>query len=204
MASCTYWHTRHRFGHCRRRIFHRRHYQQCHHHNVWPEKAVGCPIKSAVPVLIQEWRSFWSILLNGKYKISGQCPAYYVSLQQISTGINGGLGQNKTPRHHLKQSWPTYTHRKAKIFLKEQIQTCPDNKVHGANMGPIWGREDPGGPHVGPMNLVIRVLQCLLNHKSALLLWCSCNVCVYLYRTPTDVIPEVKTFSILPVGYQSL
>ena len=21
----------------------------------------------------------------------------------------------------------------------------PDSKVHGANMGPIWGRQDPGG-----------------------------------------------------------
>ena len=31
----------------------------------------------------------------------------------------------------------------------------PDNKVHGANMGPIWGRQDPGGPHVGPMNFAI-------------------------------------------------
>ena len=28
----------------------------------------------------------------------------------------------------------------------------PDSKVQGANMGPIWGRQDPGGPHVGPMN----------------------------------------------------
>ena len=26
------------------------------------------------------------------------------------------------------------------------------SKVHGANMGPIWGRQDPGGPNVGPMN----------------------------------------------------
>ena len=25
----------------------------------------------------------------------------------------------------------------------------------GANMGPIWGRQDPCRPHVGPMNLVI-------------------------------------------------
>ena len=25
-----------------------------------------------------------------------------------------------------------------------------DSKVHGANMGPIWGRQDPGVPHVGP------------------------------------------------------
>ena len=32
-----------------------------------------------------------------------------------------------------------------------------DTKVHGANMGAIWGRQDPGGPHVGPMNFVIWV-----------------------------------------------
>ena len=31
----------------------------------------------------------------------------------------------------------------------------PDSKVHGANMGPIWGRQDSVGPHVGPMNLAI-------------------------------------------------
>ena len=34
----------------------------------------------------------------------------------------------------------------------------PDSKVHGANMGLIWGRQDPGGPHVGPMNLAIWVV----------------------------------------------
>ena len=31
----------------------------------------------------------------------------------------------------------------------------PDSKVHGTNMGPIWGRQDPGGPHVGLMNFAI-------------------------------------------------
>ena len=31
----------------------------------------------------------------------------------------------------------------------------PDSKVHGANMGPIWGQQDPGGPHGGPMNFAI-------------------------------------------------
>ena len=31
----------------------------------------------------------------------------------------------------------------------------PDSKVHGAIMEPIWGRQDPGGPHVGPMNFTI-------------------------------------------------
>ena len=33
----------------------------------------------------------------------------------------------------------------------------PDSKVHGADMGPIWGRQDPGGPHVCPMNFPIWV-----------------------------------------------
>ena len=35
------------------------------------------------------------------------------------------------------------------------VEKSPDSKVRGANMGPIWGRQDPGGPHVGPMNFAI-------------------------------------------------
>ena len=31
------------------------------------------------------------------------------------------------------------------------------SKVYGANMGPIWGRQDPGGPHVGPIIFAIWV-----------------------------------------------
>ena len=31
----------------------------------------------------------------------------------------------------------------------------PESQVDGANMGPSWDRQDPGGPHVGPMNLAI-------------------------------------------------
>ena len=30
----------------------------------------------------------------------------------------------------------------------------PDRKVHGANMGPIWDRQDPGGPHVDQWTLL--------------------------------------------------
>ena len=33
---------------------------------------------------------------------------------------------------------------------------APDIKVHGANIGPTWDLSAPDGPHVGPMNLVIR------------------------------------------------
>ena len=36
-------------------------------------------------------------------------------------------------------------------------QDFPDSRVHGANMGPIWGWQDPGGPQVGPMKFAIWV-----------------------------------------------
>ena len=36
-----------------------------------------------------------------------------------------------------------------------EMSAVPDNKVHGANMGSIWGRQDPGGPHVGPIYFAI-------------------------------------------------
>ena len=32
-------------------------------------------------------------------------------------------------------------------FIQENLKMSPDSKVHGATMGPIWGRHDPGGPH---------------------------------------------------------
>ena len=31
----------------------------------------------------------------------------------------------------------------------------PDRKIHEANMGPLWGRQEPVGTHVGPMNFAI-------------------------------------------------
>ena len=34
------------------------------------------------------------------------------------------------------------------ISLSGYIVTYPE---HGANVGPIWGRQDRGGPHVGPI-----------------------------------------------------
>ena len=40
----------------------------------------------------------------------------------------------------------------------QTVCTCwviPDSKVHGAKMGRTWGRQDPGGPHVGHTNLAI-------------------------------------------------
>ena len=76
----------------------------------------------------------------------------------------------------LTYEWIFSHFRSTKMFHELQLHECqicniyffqelpcasldnPDNpgsKVHGASMGPTWGRQDPGGPHVGPMNLAI-------------------------------------------------
>ena len=56
--------------------------------------------------------------------------------------------------------------------VSRKYEDCPDSKVHGANMVPTWVLSAPDGPHVGPMNLAIRVGQChgcwcivLTNHQ---------------------------------------
>ena len=41
------------------------------------------------------------------------------------------------------------------LFWEHDKCRPPDNKVHGTNMGPIWVRQDPGGPHVDPMNCAL-------------------------------------------------
>ena len=46
----------------------------------------------------------------------------------------------------------------------------PDSNVHGANMGPIWGRQGPCGPHVGPMNFAI------WDGSRLALFWCGFRV----------------------------
>ena len=53
--------------------------------------------------------------------------------------------------------WCYETHSKYIVRLKHSRDAYPNSKVHGAHMGSIWGRQDPGGPHVGPMNFAIWV-----------------------------------------------
>ena len=51
-------------------------------------------------------------------------------------------------------------HRQVLKNAKTSPQLCgvansPDSKVHGANMGPTWGRQDPGVSHVGHVNFAV-------------------------------------------------
>ena len=61
-------------------------------------------------------------------------------------------GSNHHPNGEELPAWKYKTRAVSSFGIFEQF---PDSKVHGANMGPIWGRQDPGGPHVGPMNFAI-------------------------------------------------
>ena len=68
-----------------------------------------------------------------------------------------------------------YQHRRS-IGLP-WLLNYPDSKVHGVNMGPTWVLSPPDGPHVGPMNLAIRVLHMNWNTdvKSLLPVRCGNN-----------------------------
>ena len=46
---------------------------------------------------------------------------------------------------------------KVHLYTETVRWRFPDSKVHGANMRPTWVLSAPGGPHVSPINLVIRV-----------------------------------------------
>ena len=55
------------------------------------------------------------------------------------------------------------------------LSLCPDSKVHEANMGPIWGRQDPGEPHDGPMNFVILVYMMISSNGNIAALLALCE-----------------------------
>ena len=67
---------------------------------------------------------------------SQQClHKYYESIltnNDVNETPNGVSGYNS---YHIEES--------------TNGQPIPDSKVYGANVGPTWGGQDPGGPHVG-------------------------------------------------------
>ena len=88
----------------------------------------------------------------------------YQSCQDANFVIIGYILGCHYDNQRCHQSWRIWHHgnsRFGQLSLQSNvhyIQPHPHSKVHGANMGPIWGRQDPGGPHVGPMNFAIWAL----------------------------------------------
>ena len=58
----------------------------------------------------------------------------------------------------VKKRLPTKMSLNKRWSLTMRMLIYSDSRVHGANMGSIWGRKNPGVPHVGPMNFVIWVI----------------------------------------------
>ena len=55
----------------------------------------------------------------------------------------------------FKMKYDTNVWRTLRFFVMLFYLDIPESKVYWAKMGPIGGRQDPGGPHVGPTNLAI-------------------------------------------------
>ena len=95
-----------------------------------------------------------------------QMDSQWISLTKLLQGISvnslpiGPIMWKAFPCHGLIMWYdpPCWSHIKGNTsqpLNEHNPLTDPDSNVHGANMGPIWGRQDPGGPHVGPMNFAI-------------------------------------------------
>ena len=126
----------------------------------------------------------------------------------ISTGVSN-TPYNRVAVHHKGQT----IHNRDKWWSSGMVQiwvtwpdqlrllkkgTLPDSKVHGVNVGPIWGRQDPDGPHVGSMNFAIldiilkvvqlkiydKVLSKFCNTQSPLWVMKTCIQLSYKHSTP--------------------
>ena len=87
--------------------------------------------------------------------------------------------------------------------------SCPESKVHGANMGPIWGRQDPGGPQVGPMNFVMLGGMEQKSEPSTLeifpvALFSFAGVCLVIFWNLTCHVDDNSCYNHLKIPYKSL
>ena len=86
---------------------------------------------------------------------------YMYFLEKCMEGCNHVFKQPEPPLSSFSQSISCHYAYHFKPILSKKFglfhhcEMNPDSKVPGANMGPIWGRQDPGGPHVDPMNFAI-------------------------------------------------
>ena len=90
--------------------------------------------------------------------------AVWVDLNRNEIPLTGNVCDNNLSATMIRISNTFVTLLHTCLFVN--LINYPDSKVHGANMGPIWGRQDPGGPHVGPMNIAIWVCNTFLHSVS--------------------------------------
>ena len=62
---------------------------------------------------------------------------------------------NKTQQNQTMGKQNTTKQNPVHILRQRRSYLHKKRKFHGASMGPIWGRQDPGGPNVGSLNFAI-------------------------------------------------
>ena len=77
----------------------------------------------------------------------------------ISSGNASAMGPSMPlPWLNVTAQYPTSDGESSGMPVIGALKDYLDSKVHGDHMGRIWGRQDPGGPHVGPMKFAIWVM----------------------------------------------
>ena len=85
--------------------------------------------------------------------------------------------------------------------MVRSFETYPDSKVHGTNMGPTWGRQDPGGPHMGHVNFAIwvdpRLIEINICHPSR---WPACkpSAMKLIWHQPNGATQPTSAGSLIP------
>ena len=105
-------------------------------------------IMSAVAFQITSVSVVCSTVCSGADQRSIKAPRYW----PLWRGFTGDLWIPRTKENVF--IW--WRHHGFDAKIRYLLTRIPDSKVHGANMGPTWVLAAPDGPHVGPMNLVIR------------------------------------------------
>ena len=83
------------------------------------------------------WNTFWSLSdTELKLMMGANVWAVLVSRRYFYISINDTL-----------TSWTI-------LVIFRELDEYLDSKVHWGQYGPIWGRQGPGGPHVGPWTLL--------------------------------------------------
>ena len=101
--------------------------------------------------LIDGWHFFFTSFIS-RYCIISQYGLHYIAviilLLWCDMSFVDPIDHNKT----TIISWLTGGEIGRNMHCLNNVL---DSKIRGANMGPIWGQQDPGGPHDGPMNFAI-------------------------------------------------
>ena len=125
----------------------------------------------------------WYEFENHQFEITSTSPrGQWINMASTCPVHNEGCQRSL----HLVMSWylmMVHGYQKALVCQQRHVFfIVPDSKVHGANMGPIWGQQDPDGPHVGPHEPCYP--GCFGHH------WYQINVTTFFSKTSNETSPD--------------